>query len=280
METFISITEMAKLRSVTTETLRYYDRIGLLKPDYLDDNHVRYYSVLKYEQLETIKELQQMGLNLKEIGQYLSNWKIRTSYELLLKQQEYCAEKIRFYKSLEEKITRKVSLLSGFQHSAPERMKPEITELPNRYFLSANCDVWDETSLGYGCMQLEQKLKEQDALIPVYASDCYAGLFSFHSNHPGLTRLIFLLDKAEKLPAHEISTIPAGTFLHLYSSGSFWDRTEVLNLFHAFASDHQLTIDQEVLVISKIDYSITDIPEERLYEFQVRVLSNDKYLVP
>lgn len=47
MESYISITEMARLRNITTETLRHYDRIGLLKPDYLDKNHVRYYSVYK-----------------------------------------------------------------------------------------------------------------------------------------------------------------------------------------------------------------------------------------
>lgn len=32
----LSITELAKLRRVTSETLRYYDRIGLLKPVYTD----------------------------------------------------------------------------------------------------------------------------------------------------------------------------------------------------------------------------------------------------
>lgn len=37
---YLSITEMARRRSITTETLRYYDRIGLLKPDYLDSNRV------------------------------------------------------------------------------------------------------------------------------------------------------------------------------------------------------------------------------------------------
>ena len=36
MENIISITEMAKLRNISTETLRHYDRIGLLKPVYVD----------------------------------------------------------------------------------------------------------------------------------------------------------------------------------------------------------------------------------------------------
>lgn len=42
----LSISELAKLRQVTTETLRYYDRIGLLKPVYVDpETNYRYYSI-------------------------------------------------------------------------------------------------------------------------------------------------------------------------------------------------------------------------------------------
>lgn len=33
---YMTISELAKLRKTTTPTLRYYDRIGLLKPDYVD----------------------------------------------------------------------------------------------------------------------------------------------------------------------------------------------------------------------------------------------------
>ncbi|MEH7531769.1 MerR family DNA-binding transcriptional regulator, partial [Priestia megaterium] len=47
---------MAKLRGVTTETLRHYDRIGLFKPFYVDENTgYRYYSIFQYEVLGTIK---------------------------------------------------------------------------------------------------------------------------------------------------------------------------------------------------------------------------------
>ncbi|WP_303396671.1 MerR family DNA-binding transcriptional regulator [Clostridium tyrobutyricum] len=50
MKDRISITDLARLRNVTTETLRYYDRIGLFKPIYVDPNtKYRYYSILQYE---------------------------------------------------------------------------------------------------------------------------------------------------------------------------------------------------------------------------------------
>ena len=69
----ISITGLARLRNVNTETLRHYDRIGLFKPTYVDPRTgYRYYSILQYEKLGTIKELRQLEMSLKEIKKYFS----------------------------------------------------------------------------------------------------------------------------------------------------------------------------------------------------------------
>lgn len=55
----ISITELARIRGVMTETLRFYDRKGILKPSYVDpSNGRRYYSIVDCERLGTICELQ------------------------------------------------------------------------------------------------------------------------------------------------------------------------------------------------------------------------------
>ncbi len=82
MKDRISITDLARLRNVTTETLRYYDRIGLFKPIYVDPNtKYRYYSILQYEKLGTIKELRQLGMKLKEIKEYFDN---RSSKKLFI----------------------------------------------------------------------------------------------------------------------------------------------------------------------------------------------------
>lgn len=51
----LTIGEFAKLRNITTETLRHYDRIGLVKPVKVDpDTGYRYYSILQYEKIGTI----------------------------------------------------------------------------------------------------------------------------------------------------------------------------------------------------------------------------------
>ena len=63
----LTITELAKLKNITSETLRHYDRIDLLKPNYVSESGHRYYSIRQYEKLGTILELKKIGMSLKEI---------------------------------------------------------------------------------------------------------------------------------------------------------------------------------------------------------------------
>ena len=92
-ENLLSITELAKLRQVTSETLRYYDRIGLITPDYVDpQTRYRYYSIRQYEKLGTIKELRQLGMSIHDITDYFSGRNLRKSHQLLLHQLELLEE--------------------------------------------------------------------------------------------------------------------------------------------------------------------------------------------
>ena len=79
MKEIISITEMAKLRNISTETLRHYDRIDLLKPVHVDpDTGYRYYSITQYEKIGTIRELKNLGMSLREIKEYFENRRKRS----------------------------------------------------------------------------------------------------------------------------------------------------------------------------------------------------------
>jgi DNA-binding transcriptional MerR regulator len=49
-----TVNKLAKLSGVSARTLRFYDEIGLLKPDHVGDNDYRYYEeeqLLKLQQI-------------------------------------------------------------------------------------------------------------------------------------------------------------------------------------------------------------------------------------
>jgi DNA-binding transcriptional MerR regulator len=68
----LKIGEFAWLSQVTVETLRHYDRLGLLKPDHLDQfTGYRYYSLDQLPRLNRVLALKDLGLSLEEIARML-----------------------------------------------------------------------------------------------------------------------------------------------------------------------------------------------------------------
>jgi DNA-binding transcriptional MerR regulator/cytoskeletal protein CcmA (bactofilin family) len=69
----MKIGEFAKLSSATILTLRYYDDLGLLKPDSIDkETGYRIYSSMKLEQMRQIKAMKEIGFTLLEIKSFLA----------------------------------------------------------------------------------------------------------------------------------------------------------------------------------------------------------------
>jgi len=68
----LTIGEFAWLSQVTVETLRHYDRVGLLRPVHLDQfTGYRHYSLDQLPRLNRILALKDLGLPLKEIARVL-----------------------------------------------------------------------------------------------------------------------------------------------------------------------------------------------------------------
>jgi MerR family transcriptional regulator, thiopeptide resistance regulator len=62
-----SIQQVARISRVTARTLRYYDKIGLLRPDSIGANGYRYYERTQLLRLQQILLLRELGLDLATI---------------------------------------------------------------------------------------------------------------------------------------------------------------------------------------------------------------------
>lgn len=84
-----SIGEVSKLFHISVSSLRHYENIGLLTPEYISpDSGYRYYSTEQFEVLNTIRYLRALDMPLSEIGDFLKNKDIcRIEEKLLLQKQ-------------------------------------------------------------------------------------------------------------------------------------------------------------------------------------------------
>lgn len=77
----LSILEFSKLTGIKRENLRFYDRIGLLRPDMRGENNYRYYSHQQLSSAYLITSLREIGVGIEEIKQYATQ---RTPEQSLL----------------------------------------------------------------------------------------------------------------------------------------------------------------------------------------------------
>ena len=68
-----SIQELSRLSGVTTRTLRWYDKIGLLKPSRVSESGYRYYGSAQVDRLQDILYYRALGVELAQIKQCLDD---------------------------------------------------------------------------------------------------------------------------------------------------------------------------------------------------------------
>ncbi len=105
MKKYFSIGEAAKAVHTTSETLRHYDRIGLVKPSKTDEwTNYRYYTERDIVRLNTVRALQLMDLSLREIKTVLEYDNLEKIVEFLAQTEKRADEKIAALQYSKSKI--------------------------------------------------------------------------------------------------------------------------------------------------------------------------------
>ncbi|MDE6504964.1 MAG: MerR family transcriptional regulator [Clostridia bacterium] len=186
MKDYFSISQAAKIVDMTSETLRHYDRIDLVKPSKTDEwTGYRYYSQQEIVKLNTIRALRCMDLTLKEIKKILEYDDFNKIIETLKQAEKSADEKIAELNYAKTKIQRArvfyESKSNGGQHE-----NVFIKHYPQRVILLSNTmqkpaleNLWNYHRRFYE--QVSDKLKSEfsfEDLAGIYEQDGNSRLFA------------------------------------------------------------------------------------------------------
>lgn len=107
----IPISEFASLTNVTRQTLIYYDKINLFKPDFVNEIGYRYYSIKQIELISVITLLKELGMPLKEIKEYTQNKSPEYFLNLMTQQKTAIQEQKKHLDYNEMIINDKIQLI-------------------------------------------------------------------------------------------------------------------------------------------------------------------------
>lgn len=217
---YFSIGEAAKAAHMTSETLRHYDRIGLVKPGKKDEwTNYRYYTQQDIVRLNTVRALQLMDLPLREIKKVLEYDELEKIVDFLARAEkkadekiaalEYSRSKIRAAKaSYEQKLRQRESFNGVFVKCCPKRviLLSDTLEKPSLD------NLWN-----YLCHFYE---KVPPALKPQFDFEDLAGVYTAN----GLSRLFAVCTRYAETDG--LKVLPEGKYLCVDCAGE--DREQAL----------------------------------------------------
>ena len=87
-EKLFRIGDVAKMFHISTGTLRHYERIGIVVPEFIEEkSSYRYYGIRQFEVLNTIRYLRVLDMPLEQIADFLANRDIQVIEEKLQNQK-------------------------------------------------------------------------------------------------------------------------------------------------------------------------------------------------
>ena len=207
MEKYFSVGEAAKAVHTTSETLRHYDRIGLVKPSRKDEwTNYRYYTEQDIVRLNTVRALQLMDLSLKEIKKVLEYDDLEKIVDFLAQAEKKADEKIAALQYSKSKIQ---LAKAGYERKLQGKQKSGktfIKDYPERVILLSDTlemptldNLWNYLSHFYD--KVTPALKEQ------FSFEDLAGIYTENE----ITRLFAACIRYVEIDG--LKTLPKGKYL-------------------------------------------------------------------
>ena len=123
----MTIAEVSKQYDISADTLRYYERIGLIPPVNRNKNGIRDYTDEDCKWVDFIKCMRSAGLPIEVLIEYVTlfrqgNSTIEARKEILIEQRGILEEKINFMTATLERLNYKIDNYDTIILSAENRL--------------------------------------------------------------------------------------------------------------------------------------------------------------
>ena len=265
----LTVSELADFFNISTQTVRYYDKIGLLKPSSVDPNTgYRYYGEERLDDMYLIKSLKSMGLSLEEIKGYLQMKDIENLETMLKHEIRTIAKKRDELKAMQEHAEFVLSKLrlskKTYQENTYERkfIGPRVV-----YLLQLN-------------FQMQELYRYIDILYQSYGNS------TLRKNPRDVGRIVLTISEQNlqkqkfrvyngigflmNAPFHDsaAAVLPSGEYLVTYHIGSYATIHNTYRKLFQYAQKNGLQVCGPSAEISVIDNTYTNNENEYVTQIQ------------
>ena len=270
----LSIGQMAELNHVSEQTLRLYDKEGLLVPRCVDPvTGYRYYHIIQSAKLDLIQNMKVYGMTLRQIRSFLDSNDPAALRALLTEQADSIEERIRQLRRSQSAITRTLDNYRRYE-AMPRNGEIFLEYIPERRIFRYNCDVnyFDQDESGYEYMLRQMKTNLVANNMPLsYFTNIGTIIRREHLVPDSLfsNEVFLFVDEGDNSQAME--TLPAASYLCLCSDEFSMEAENVRRLLD-YVQTRGCEIAGDYICEVVVDFPMLDFDRRRMfYKAQIPV---------
>ena len=267
MKNLFTIGEISNLFEINIRTLRYYDEINLLKPEFIDLNSkYRYYSTKQFERLNTIKYLRALNMPLSKIIDFFENREIETLVSMLKEQQEEIAQKKRELELIERKIQTRIIQIEDAISTEYDRIEEKRISKRNIGILKRNIKVEDDIEYPIAELGRQNQLNTAIFLGKVALSIDKENLLA--NKFDKFTSVIVIIEDEDNRDKN-CKNISEGDYLTIRFKGIHKEAKKYYIKMLNYMKENGYIICGNAFEITMIDYGMTNDTHKFVTEIQI-----------
>jgi DNA-binding transcriptional MerR regulator/effector-binding domain-containing protein len=274
MKNMYAIGDMSKIHNVPIRTLRYYDKIGLFKPIFVDQGTgYRYYSTAQFEQLNIIKYLKFLGLPLKQIQKHLASRDAQHFLDLLKKQRAITEKTILELQLICSQFSSRIDEIEKALH-ADVLEQPILRYIPRRNIVSIDEPVSSEAEWELVLSKLQRQLSGIPSLFigkvgfTVSLNNLLNKKFDEYSS-------VFILQDEAMIASESAKYLDRGMYACIFFRGNHDIAPAYYEQLLQFINSHGYEVNGDSIERIIIDDYISNNKELHLTEIQIPVYVHD-----
>jgi len=262
------IGELSKIFNISTDTLRHYDRIGLLKPEYDQINKYRYYSVDKFFTLSRILFLRNLDISLEDIKNYFNNQNTDHLLMLLKKEKAEIDRKMNRLINLKRKISNKIELIEDANKYINQI---RVERFPERWGVFIDIEnIEDEYELKSSFKKHEAHFKMSSWLIE---GQIYTSISKEDMSEERFEQFNYFIEilSREENSNLQLKILPENDYACIVFCGSYSNIEHYYRMLIQWIEENGYEIAGDSIEKNIVDYGFSNSEEEYISEIQIPI---------
>lgn len=266
MKKYYKISEISRLYGIGQDSLRYYERLGILTPK-RDTNNYRMYSLKDIYKLNLICDLRKLNFSMAQIKEYLDHQTVNNTLNLLWCEKELMNIQLRELQEKERIICERIDSLEKARRIIPGKIT--VKTLPRRLCVKQDAHITQDEEMD---LLIKQLLTKHEQKIHNFGDQIIGAALSYEHLSKGIPNIyrsvFFILPKDSFDYDFELT---AGQYLSYYYRGSYEQNARCFSEIEAYAKKHNLKTEGDAFELFEIDNRDTTDEKEFLTEIQIKI---------